>query len=166
MTAATKPLTAEEIERLRERVRTARRWRYDDELLMPAEEVLRLCDAAESASAKDAEIAALLQRRDTLQTLLADAKDDRDGWKRKLQCQHEQATLVLDQRDAAQKRAEQAGADAAVLHAALVEARDSIESWAGYASEYFREKHDLAGELARLDAVIAAGQASDGESHD
>ena len=48
--------------------------------------------------------------------------------------------------------------EALTLHAALVEARDDVESWASYASQYFREKHDLAGELAKLDAVIAASQ--------
>jgi hypothetical protein len=42
------------------------------------------------------------------------------------------------------------------LRAALIEARNSVESWAAYASPYFQEKHDLDGDLARLDAVIAA----------
>lgn len=51
-----------------------------------------------------------------------------------------------------------AAREALALHAALVEARDDVESWASYASQYFREKHDLAGELAKLDAVIAASQ--------
>ena len=37
----------------------------------------------------------------------------------------------------------------------LQEARVSIEDWAGYASNYFREKHGLAAELAALDVKIA-----------
>jgi hypothetical protein len=41
------------------------------------------------------------------------------------------------------------------LLAALENARDSIESWGAYASEYFQCKHDLAGELAAIDAAIA-----------
>ena len=41
------------------------------------------------------------------------------------------------------------------LLAALKESRESIEDWAGYASEYFREKHKLAEELAALGALIA-----------
>lgn len=37
----------------------------------------------------------------------------------------------------------------------LREARDSILGWAAYASEYFKDKHDLDGDIARIDAVIA-----------
>lgn len=40
------------------------------------------------------------------------------------------------------------------LAEALREARDAIEDWAGYASDYFREKHDLAGDLAKVDALL------------
>jgi uncharacterized small protein (DUF1192 family) len=40
------------------------------------------------------------------------------------------------------------------LAEALREARDAIEDWAGYASDYFREKHDLAGDLAKIDAAL------------
>jgi len=40
------------------------------------------------------------------------------------------------------------------LEEALREARDAIEDWAGYASDYFREKHDLAGDLAKVDALL------------
>ncbi len=32
----------------------------------------------------------------------------------------------------------------------LDEAREDVEGWAAYAGEYFREKHDLAGDLARI----------------
>ncbi len=38
----------------------------------------------------------------------------------------------------------------------LKEAREMVEHWAGYASTYFTEKHDLAGDLAKLDAAIKA----------
>jgi hypothetical protein len=45
----------------------------------------------------------------------------------------------------------------AELDKALREAIDDIESWAGYASDYFQEKHDLAGGLARLRSVLTEG---------
>ena len=48
------------------------------------------------------------------------------------------------------------------LRAALRDARECIEAWAGYASEYFREKHGLAGDLARIDAALAAQPAPSG----
>lgn len=42
----------------------------------------------------------------------------------------------------------------AELEALLGEAIESIEDWAGYASEYFREKHGLAEELAKFRAAL------------
>lgn len=44
----------------------------------------------------------------------------------------------------------------AELHEALKEARGMIEDWASYADEYFQVKWDLAGDLAKIDAVLAA----------
>jgi hypothetical protein len=38
----------------------------------------------------------------------------------------------------------------------LVRAREMIEEWAAYADEYFREKWDLAGDLAEIDRAIEA----------
>ncbi len=43
---------------------------------------------------------------------------------------------------------------------ALKEARESIDAWAGYAGDYFREKHGLAEELQALDALIARANAA------
>ena len=47
-------------------------------------------------------------------------------------------------------------ADNERLRAALRDARECIEAWAGYASEYFQEKHALASDLARIDAAQPA----------
>jgi hypothetical protein len=38
---------------------------------------------------------------------------------------------------------------------ALKEARAMVVSWAAYADPYFQEKHDLAGDLSRIDAALA-----------
>lgn len=46
----------------------------------------------------------------------------------------------------------------AVLVEALEEARELVESWGAYAPQYFQEKHDLAGDLVRLDAALAAAK--------
>ena len=43
----------------------------------------------------------------------------------------------------------------AELKEALLDAREDIEHWSGYASEYFQDKHDLKGCLAKYDAIIA-----------
>ena len=40
------------------------------------------------------------------------------------------------------------------LLAALKDAREMVSDWAGYASPYFQEKHDIDGDLERLDAAI------------
>lgn len=42
------------------------------------------------------------------------------------------------------------------LRAVTTEAIDEIESWGAYASEYFRDKHDLTGTVADLRARVAA----------
>lgn len=42
----------------------------------------------------------------------------------------------------------------AELEKALREAIECVEMWSGYASEYFRDKHDLAGDLKRLRSVL------------
>jgi len=44
------------------------------------------------------------------------------------------------------------------LRAALWDARECVQAWSGYASEYFREKNDLAGDLARIDAALEEKQ--------
>jgi lipopolysaccharide biosynthesis protein len=41
------------------------------------------------------------------------------------------------------------------LRKALEDAIECVESWSGYASEYFQDKHDLKGDLSRLRAALA-----------
>ena len=41
------------------------------------------------------------------------------------------------------------------LLAALKESRELVEDWGAYAPAYMQEKHDLEGDLSRLDAVIS-----------
>ena len=62
-------------------------------------------------------------------------------------CDPDTIRALLGERDAL-------AAENARLREALREARDAIEDWAGYASDYFREKHDLAGDLAKIDALL------------
>ncbi len=50
----------------------------------------------------------------------------------------------------ASKRHKDDQARIAELEGALREAIESVEDWAGYASAYFREKHDLEGEVKKL----------------
>lgn len=40
----------------------------------------------------------------------------------------------------------------------LKEAREDVNSWASYASDYFKEKWDLEADLARIDALIAKAE--------
>lgn len=54
-----------------------------------------------------------------------------------------------------------ARAEITELRAALREAADDIESWGAYASDYFQEKWDLAGDVTKYRAL--AGQAQEGE---
>ena len=50
--------------------------------------------------------------------------------------------------------AEEAAAEIEKLRAALRLAIDAVEQWASYASPYFQEKHDLAGDLQELRAAL------------
>ncbi len=58
--------------------------------------------------------------------------------------------------DYAHKRAAAWEARARLAVEALNEAIEDIESWGAYASEYFQEKHDLAGALAKHKTTLAA----------
>lgn len=42
----------------------------------------------------------------------------------------------------------------------LQEARDAVADWAGYASEYFRQKHDLQGDLDRINRRLDRARAA------
>ena len=68
----------------------------------------------------------------------------------------ERATGEAYQRELRDKIAD-LEARCAELKAALNDAIESIEDWAGYASEYFRQKHGLAEEVARLKALTEGG---------
>jgi hypothetical protein len=66
---------------------------------------------------------------------------------------HVAATLSMD----AARKIEKAEAERARLRKALEDAIEMVEHWGGYASDYFRDKHDLAGDLSRLRAELHAG---------
>jgi len=52
------------------------------------------------------------------------------------------------------------------LRTGLKQARVDVEHWAAYAGDYFKEKWDLAGNLARLDAIIAGNAPPKESKHD
>ncbi len=62
---------------------------------------------------------------------------------------------MLENYASADARAERAEAERDRLREALIEAREDVAHWGGYASDYFKEKHDLGGDLARIDAALA-----------
>jgi hypothetical protein len=50
--------------------------------------------------------------------------------------------------------ASEAATERDTLRAALERAREDMIGWAAYADEYFRDKHDLAGDLAAIDKAL------------
>jgi hypothetical protein len=44
------------------------------------------------------------------------------------------------------------------LMEALKDAREMVSDWAGYASPYFQEKHDIDGDLKKLDDAISKAE--------
>lgn len=75
----------------------------------------------------------------------------RDAWER---LHGELSALTKRDLTLAADRVAAAEARLAEVEQALRDAIECVESWAAYASGYFQEKHDLAGDLARLRAVL------------
>ena len=46
------------------------------------------------------------------------------------------------------------------LRAALSDAIECVQSWGDYASEYFQDKHDLQGDIARLELALRTGRSN------
>lgn len=68
---------------------------------------------------------------------------------------------AIRERDALEDNNDTLAADLAMmeverdaLRAALVEAREMVCHWSDYASEYMRDKHNLDGDIAKLDAAL------------
>lgn len=60
----------------------------------------------------------------------------------------------VDRVEVVRRYIEHLRADLAAARAALDDAIECVESWAAYADAYFQQKHDLAGDLARLRAAL------------
>ena len=75
----------------------------------------------------------------------------------------EQVAVLTEERDAAgaaanraEIRAFAAEARVAVLEAGLRDAIETVEEWGAYADDYFKAKWNLAGDLARLRAILGS----------
>ncbi|MEX5322691.1 MULTISPECIES: ead/Ea22-like family protein [Pseudomonas putida group] len=71
-------------------------------------------------------------------------------------------TAFLAERDAQMRQRDQLRAENDGLRKALLEASEEVATWGAYASEYFQEKHDLAGCVAKIHAAAMAKEASHG----
>ncbi|MFJ4385505.1 hypothetical protein ACIP02_14290 [Pseudomonas sp. NPDC089408] len=84
----------------------------------------------------------------TVLTLLAEI-ERHEAWR----------TAFLAERDAQMRQRDQLRAENEALRKALLEASEEVAAWGAYASEYFQEKHDLAGCVAKLHAAAMAKEA-------
>ncbi len=94
-----------------------------------------------------AALRSLAAERDDLAKRLKDAERERNH-------QHGRADRNAAQYAAEQAKREQLQAENKKLRTALRLAVDAVEHWASYASPYFQEKHDLAGDLQKLRAAL------------
>ncbi|MBF8805492.1 hypothetical protein [Pseudomonas asiatica] len=85
----------------------------------------------------------------TVLTLLAEI-ERHEAWR----------TAFLAERDAQMRQRDQLRAENEGLRKALLEASEEVATWGAYASEYFQEKHDLAGCVAKIHAAAMAKEAS------
>ncbi|KAF4559217.1 MULTISPECIES: ead/Ea22-like family protein [Pseudomonas] len=60
----------------------------------------------------------------------------------------------------AQREIDRLKAENEAMRSALLEASEEVATWGAYASEYFQEKHDLAGCVAKIHAAAMAKEAS------
>lgn len=97
--------------------------------------------------AAEARIAELERERDDLTEDILVVKKSADYHKSQ-DCMEMQNTIIA-QRDAAWTSTER-------LEAALLDAVECVEHWSAYASDYFKDKHDLEGDLTRLRAALSA----------
>jgi len=89
---------------------------------------------------------------DAIDALVAEldaARRTAEYWKAEHLAGNAELARVTAERDAAAKDAER-------LRVVAREALYEVEAWACYASDYFRNKHDLVGTLARLSTAIDA----------
>ncbi|WP_404943628.1 hypothetical protein R1Y13_13550 [Pseudomonas sp. NY8938] len=84
----------------------------------------------------------------TVLTLLAEI-ERHEAWR----------TAFLAEHDAQMRQRDQLRAENEALRKALLEASEEVATWGAYASEYFQEKHDLAGCVAKLHAAAMAKEA-------
>lgn len=53
------------------------------------------------------------------------------------------------------QRATAARAERAEIVAGLRDAREAVAAWGSYADDYFKQKWDLAGDIAKLDSLLS-----------
>ena len=87
----------------------------------------------------------------TVLTLLAEI-ERHEAWR----------TAFLAERDAQMRQRDQLRAENEGLRKALLEASEEVATWGAYASEYFQEKHDLAGCVAKIHAAAMAKETNHG----
>lgn len=92
--------------------------------------------------------------RETRETLLANAAN--------VNAERDTNAMLIDALEAAEAERDQLRAEVATLRTLLTEAAEDIADWGAYAGEYFQQKHDLAGCVARYRAALGKGGRQDG----
>ena len=106
----------------------------------------------------EARIAELEARLATAEAEVVRLRDAAEDLRFHLGCESVAKDGYLTECEAASAVIADLEARCAEMKAALNDAIESIEDWAGYASEYFRQKHGLAEEVARLKALAEGGK--------
>ena len=91
-----------------------------------------------------------------LERKLESVRVERDAWKQEHGVLHQMYR-------AAESQLAEARRDVGVLREALIEARDDLEAWGAYASDYFQQKHDLEGNISRINKVLQSTAESAGK---
>ncbi|MBZ3666250.1 hypothetical protein [Pseudomonas monteilii] len=73
---------------------------------------------------------------------------------------HQEVGRAITQQLALAQERDQLKAENEVLRKALLEASEEVATWGAYASEYFQQKHDLSGCVAKIHAAAMGKEAS------
>jgi hypothetical protein len=105
-------------------------------------------------SLRAAGLRCLADERDALKAEKVNLQDDLASVERERAHQQGRADRNAAEYAREQKKREQLQAENAWLRDALRLAIENVEFWAAYASPYFQDKHDLAGDLQKLRAAL------------
>lgn len=107
----------------------------------------------EVTTAKDRQISALIAENERLTNSLHEAREDRNKLGDRYDAVNAEVAGLRTGYEAYERVNAELKAEVDGLRKSLLDAAEEIDAWGSYASDYFQEKHDLAGCVAKFHAA-------------